>query len=153
MCCARSSPPSIYFPPTPIVFPHHESMCGVPPLRRRFSSAVYLPTNFFAFATLGSILDSKRRINLAQLVSPSVALLAELVSPFSPRSFSLLPSSAPAQLNSTSTQTKAEAEVSLNSTFSSHPPTRPPGHPSGHPATRKSRLSQTFQSLLDQLES
>ena len=38
------------------------------------------------------------------------------------------------QLNSTSTQ--FEAEVSLNSTFSSHPPT--------HPPTRKSSLSQMF---------
>ena len=55
----------------------------------------------------------------------------------------LLPSSASTQINSTSTQSKAE--VSINSTFSSHPPTRPP--------TRYSRLSQTFQSLLDQLES
>ena len=37
--------------------------------------------NFCAFVTLGSILDSKRSINLAQLVSLSVALLAELVQP------------------------------------------------------------------------
>ena len=43
------------------------------------------------------------------------------------------------QLNSTSTQ--FEAEVSLNSTFSSHPPY--------HPATRKSSLSQIFHLLLE----
>ena len=46
----------------------------------------------------------------------------------------ILPSSTSTQLNSTSTQPKTE--VSLISTFSSHPP--------GHPATQKSRLGQTF---------
>ena len=35
--------------------------------------------DFFAFAALSYILDSKRSINLAQLVSPSVALLADFV--------------------------------------------------------------------------
>ena len=47
-------------------------MWGVPP-RRRFFCAVP-PPHFFS-----SILDSKQSINLAQLVSTSVALPAELV--------------------------------------------------------------------------
>ena len=38
-----------------------------------------LPDTRLSIATLGSILDSKRSINLAQLVSASVVLLAELV--------------------------------------------------------------------------
>ena len=54
------------------------------------------------------------------------------------RTWCVLPSSASTQLNSPSTQTKAE--VSLNSSFSSHQPSPP----ATHPATRKSRLSQTF---------
>ena len=46
-----------------------------------FFSVVYRSPhpNFCAFAALSSILDSKRSINLAQLVSPSGALPAELV--------------------------------------------------------------------------
>ena len=42
-------------------------LCGLP------------PPHFCNFATFGSILDSKQSINLAQLVSPSVALIAALV--------------------------------------------------------------------------
>ena len=44
-----------------------------------------------------------------------------------PLNYWLLPSSASTQLNST--QRQLEAEVSLISIWSSHPPTRPPTHP------------------------
>ena len=50
------------------------------------------------------------------------------------------------QLNSTQLQPKLRLRLAL---IPLSPATRPPPHP----ATRKSRLSQTFQSLLDQLES
>ena len=53
------------FSPTPILSPNQESMCGVPPLNRHFSCALSLPTDFCVFATLSSILDSKRCIKLA----------------------------------------------------------------------------------------
>ena len=50
------------------------------------------------------------------------------------------------QLNSTELQLKLRLRLAL---IPLSPATRPPTHP----VTRKSRLSQTFQSLLDQLES
>ena len=59
-------------------------------------------------------------------------------------SFSLLSSPASTQLNSTSTQTKAE--VSLTSTFSSHWPTRPATNPPTHPA--RTVVSKTSSVLL-----
>ena len=71
--CSVVSPPQM----CPLI----KRVCSVSPLPEDVFS-VWCPSpkpNYCAIATLSSILDPIRSINLAQLVSPSVALIAELV--------------------------------------------------------------------------